>query len=161
MTRAYTDYPRQTRFAHLAPVMGAVPIFGPRAGEGIPFRGAFAFASAQPGTTAGDSMDPSVVGPPTTQNITPTSATAPTAPSAEIALGAGTAALAGAAVGGVAGGSWRGAGIGAGMNVGLWSAITVAGHWGELTPGSKGLLLGSSLVGLALAGVLVAMRAKG
>lgn len=143
MTRAYTDYPRQSRFAHMAPIMGAVPIFAPRYGRGL-------------GTT---DPDTSTAPPPAEGAITPTAETDPVAPSAELALGAGTAALAGAAVGGVAAGSWRGAGIGAGMNVGVWAALTVTGHWDELTRGSRNMLLGSATVGLLLAGVLVGSRA--
>jgi hypothetical protein len=112
---AYTDYPPIRRLPHLAPAMGAVPIFGPRYGQGWRFNG------------LGDTAPVTTSAPPSPDATTPTTITEPIAPATELAMGASTAMLSGAAVGGVAAGTWRGAGIGAGMNVGLWSALVAIG----------------------------------
>jgi len=154
MSNAYTDYPRQGRFGHMAPIMGAVPIFGPRHGQGFPVRGlGFALPTDQ-----NDVADPTA--PPSPETTIPATVTDPQSPSAELAVGAGTAALAGAVVGGVAAGSYRGAGIGAGVNVGVWSALTAMGHWNQLSPGSRLMLTGAAGVGLVTAITLVVTRKK-
>jgi hypothetical protein len=143
---AFTDYPPIRRLPHLAPAMGAVPIFGPRYGQWWRVNG------------LGDTAPVASSAPPSPDATTPTTITEPIAPATELAMGASTAMLSGAAVGGVAAGTWRGAGIGAGMNVGLWSALVAIGHWDELPGGSRAMLLGGAGLGLALAGVLVATR---
>ncbi len=149
---AFTDYPRQNRFPHLNPIAGAVPIFGARYGDGFPVRGLRGEPNA--------SVAPDPLAPPDPATTTPATATDPQSPSAELAVGAGTAALAGAVVGGVAAGSYRGAGIGAGVNVGVWSALTAMGHWNQLSPGSKLMLTGTAGVGLIAAITLVVTRKK-
>lgn len=148
MSRAFTDYPRSRRFPHLAPLMGAVPIYGSEQPADLRVSGL--------GATADAGVTPTIA-PPNASTV-PSSVTEPSSPSDELAVAAGTALLTGAVVGGVAAGSWRGAAIGAGMNAGVWSALTAGGNWSQLTSPARAMLVGAATVGIVGSMALVMTR---
>src|SRR4030042_740180 len=101
-TRLQTGYPKiDARFPHLAPILGAQPLVHERSLESA-----------------------------LSDQETPRSNAVREDPWPEVAVGVGTAALAGGLTGGLAAGSWTGAGIGAGANVAAWGAVPLFGSRG-------------------------------